>query len=511
MTTTSINKCENILTNDTSIKIGPEPNNLSVPYPSDIEVSGVSGKVTKVIVTLNNLTHSYAADVTVLLVAPDKTKYCLLMADCGGALGVANAILTFDQNATASLTDNQVLSGTYKPTNLPTHGADSNFAPPAPTMPWPLDLSVFNGIDPNGIWSLYIKDDANVDGGDLSGGWTLNLSTTTTGTITPPDPNPDPEPPPEGDYINVKDQGAKGDSVTNDTLAIQTSVDLCPLNGTVYVPDGTYMVNALAGINLKNDMTLLLSTGAVIKALPNNATNYSVININKKTNVTVKGGTIKGDRSEHTGVTGEYGMGISIISASNTTIEEVTCRDMWGDGFYIGGSVGDTLPTNIKIIKCAADSNRRNGISVVSADGVLIKDSVFKNTNGTAPEDGIDLEPNYNGYVKNVSIINCVCTENRGTDLCLHGGSQPEAFSKHLTNITVTGTVSNHGGRPNKWGTNERAVEVSNTHIANFTGNTFQNSWHGFDILPDSSDITAIGNIISQNDGNIYNKGVNCK
>lgn len=53
-------------------------------------------------------------------------------------------------------------------------------------------------------------------------------------------------PGPKGETISVKDFGAVGDGVTNDTAAIQAVVDfLTPGGGTVYLPTGTYLVDTI--------------------------------------------------------------------------------------------------------------------------------------------------------------------------------------------------------------------------------------------------------------------------
>jgi uncharacterized repeat protein (TIGR01451 family) len=36
-------------------------------------------------------------------------------------------------------------------------------------------LSAFNGVSPNGAWSLYVRDDNNVDSGVILGGWCINF------------------------------------------------------------------------------------------------------------------------------------------------------------------------------------------------------------------------------------------------------------------------------------------------------------------------------------------------
>ena len=37
-------------------------------------------------------------------------------------------------------------------------------------------MSIFDGLDPNGAWHLYIEDDAIGGSGVLSGGWELEIT-----------------------------------------------------------------------------------------------------------------------------------------------------------------------------------------------------------------------------------------------------------------------------------------------------------------------------------------------
>lgn len=61
--------------------------------------------------------------------------------------------------------------------------------------------------------------------------------------------------------ISVRDFGAVGDGVNDDTAAIQNAIHYCPKGGRVLVPAGIYHVRPLV---LKSDMTLHLQLGAVL-------------------------------------------------------------------------------------------------------------------------------------------------------------------------------------------------------------------------------------------------------
>lgn len=147
---------------------------LANPYPSTISVSGVSSAIHRIRVSLLNLSHSFADDLDILLVGPDG-RATFLMSDCGGEFPANGVTLTFDDNATNTLGDfTSILSGTVRPAN---HGLDvDSFAAPAPTGPYATNLSIFNGTNPNGTWSLYVMDDSDKDSGIVAGGWRLTIS-----------------------------------------------------------------------------------------------------------------------------------------------------------------------------------------------------------------------------------------------------------------------------------------------------------------------------------------------
>ena len=185
--TTFVNS-SGILINDRSSAVGSPPA-AATPYPATNVVSGLSGTITKVTVTLANLSHTFPDDLDILLQSPDG-KSSILMSDAGSSSSspnpVNNVTLTFDDAAAISIPDsNQIVSATYRPANYnPPPGFADSFPAPAPVGPYTnASLAIFNGSDPNGVWKLFIVDDTSGDAGNLAGGWTLAI--TTTATIAP--------------------------------------------------------------------------------------------------------------------------------------------------------------------------------------------------------------------------------------------------------------------------------------------------------------------------------------
>lgn len=162
------------------------------PYPSPIAVSGLVGQISDVNVTFNDFTHSAPDDVDALVTSPGGGKV-IVMSDAGDTNPVNSAIdLTFDDAAASSLTDTGTLtSGTFKPSNYGSSGADDPFCTgepdpdafvsTAPAGPYSSTLAAFNTQSPNGTWNLYIVDDCDGASGSIAGGWTVDITTNPTG------------------------------------------------------------------------------------------------------------------------------------------------------------------------------------------------------------------------------------------------------------------------------------------------------------------------------------------
>ena len=149
----------------------------ATPYPASVNVSGMSGTISKVVVMLKGLTHTFAKDIDILLVGPGGQKV-MLMSDAGGALSVSNATVTFDATAAAVVPQSTAITtgSTYKPTDYAL-GNPATDSFPGVAAPYPADLAVFNGTSPNGTWNLFVLDDGAANVGNISGGYTLTIVT----------------------------------------------------------------------------------------------------------------------------------------------------------------------------------------------------------------------------------------------------------------------------------------------------------------------------------------------
>jgi polygalacturonase len=292
--------------------------------------------------------------------------------------------------------------------------------------------------------------------------------------------------------INVRTAGALGNGQHNDTSAFQSAINSLPSSGgTITVPAGTYMIDAVRSINMRSHVRLKLSSGAKLVALPNSSQRSNVIKVSRVTDVEITGGAIVGERAKHRGTSGEWGMGIDVLASRKVYVHDLKISDCWGDGLYIGaiGSAGHaTASTDVTVRNVVSTNNRRQGLSFGPVDRVYVYKSTFSNTHGTKPESGIDVEPSVQGTSRNIRIEASTVTGNAGSGVELQA---------HVTGLVIksstikgnTGYGIFSGGAANFWLANNVVTENglfgismrSTTHDAEITSNKITyNSTRGF-------------------------------
>jgi subtilisin-like proprotein convertase family protein len=174
-------------------KITGQPTGPANPYPSTISVSGLGTSLLGMKVVLRGVDHTCTKDLDILLVAPDGSK-TTLMSDNGapaieisGCTDVKKESITFDDSCPDFA--NSMPSGAnicVRPSDNDALGHQGDSWPGVGDDFPALNLSTFNGKNPNGQWKLHVVDDANDDRGDINGGWELQLITSN----SPPQANP---------------------------------------------------------------------------------------------------------------------------------------------------------------------------------------------------------------------------------------------------------------------------------------------------------------------------------
>ena len=179
-----------VFTNSSSITIVDDA--PASTYPSTITTSGLSGSITNVSVTINNLTHSWVHDMSLLLVAPSGESL-LLQSGTADNQSATNLTYTISDAGSTQFSSSSLWmnNGTYKPTAYfwdlwPAPApAINQFNNPGPFGTGAVTLNgAFASSTPNGQWKLFIADFASGDAGLISGGWSLDISTAIVTPVT---------------------------------------------------------------------------------------------------------------------------------------------------------------------------------------------------------------------------------------------------------------------------------------------------------------------------------------
>ena len=282
--------------------------------------------------------------------------------------------------------------------------------------------------------------------------------------------------------LDVKTYGAKGNGIADDTAAIQAAINALPTTGgTVKIPAGTYLIDTSKKINLRSSMLLQMDPAAILKAKTSSLSRHYILYISNKSDVEIAGGQLVGDRDTHvyaTSGTHEWGHGIQILGGKRVTVRDLMVTKCTGDGVCIGGSSSDVVIGNI-----VSTGNRRNGLSVTNCSNIKVYDSEFSFTQGTAPECGIDIEPDAGYTCSNILIQNCRMNDNKKYGVNIW---------QRTSNITITGCTLEKNG--------SLGMGTNGTTGLTITKNTFRlNSATGVVYNTGTTNVNHSGNLSYQN------------
>jgi hypothetical protein len=199
---------------------------------------------------------------------------------------------------------------------------------------------------------------------------------------------------------------------------------------TVVIP---YMGNPwiIRPIKLRSNITLLFEPGVVVQAKRGEfkGRGDSLFRADDQTDIVLRGYGArlvmwKQDYQSDAYEKAEWRMGVSLRGCSRVTIEGLRIDKTGGDGVYVGATEKQPYCEDVVIRDVQCVDNHRQGISVISAENLLIENCLLAGTDGTAPQAGIDLEPNKpEERMINCVTRNCIIEDNTGAGILIYLGA----------------------------------------------------------------------------------------
>lgn len=263
------------------------------------------------------------------------------------------------------------------------------------------------------------------------------------------------------------------------TAALQAAIDSGAAKLIVEEMGSPWIVDK---IELASDQEIVFEEGVEVRAIRGSykGGNDCLFTSRLKENITLtgNGATLRMWRDDYAGPDykkAEWRHVLSILSSTNIKVHGLTLAESGGDGIYLGVAQAGVTNKGIEIKDVICDKNYRQGISVISAEDLLIENTIMRDTGGTAPQAGIDFEPNKPGErVVNCIMRDCLVENNNGPGYVLYlvplNGSSADC-SVRIENCTSIGNSTSAG------------VATSNGHadgelqgLIEFVGCTFEDS-----------------------------------
>src|SRR3989339_61745 len=238
--------------------------------------------------------------------------------------------------------------------------------------------------------------------------------------------------------INVKNYGATGNGSTNDATSIQNAINDCPTGGTVYFPNGTYLLNSTLTLPVQKSLQGESKTGTILKG---NHTNHMITGINTthvNGNQSVYNFTIDGNHKSigldfwgrdnlnfyNLSITHMENAGGALFVHSTDNANDPQCSREHPPLFYIN---------NVNISSCTFSDNNGGSIGLLGIDGGNIHNNTHNERNGST---GTGLTCWAQGWLKNVKIHDSTFSCWRDIELMnMIGGNE-------IYNCNFTGWVS---------------------------------------------------------------------
>ena len=278
--------------------------------------------------------------------------------------------------------------------------------------------------------------------------------------------------------VNVKDYGAIGDSITDDTVAIQLAVNTVILTGgTVYIPPGIYILSKSI---LLSDRIIFTGAGmgtTILKIADNN--NQRIVGLvrtpfGRGTHyVSVRDLTLDGNRDKQTPVE-QVGFYCGVIPDQPISDYDISCLRVEARNFHGYGFDPHEVVTRLTITDCISHHNGLDGFTLDGVENCFVKGCFAFNND----------RHGFNVVTKSRLCIlsQNVAHENKGNGFTIQNGSH---------SIQLMNNLSRNNG-----GDGLYTSEVDDNALFNNT--SIHNQLNGIRVRGGNR-ITLVGNLVREN------------
>jgi len=178
-------------------------------------------------------------------------------------------------------------------------------------------------------------------------------------------------------------------------------------------------------IKLRSNLELVFEPGVVVLAKKGEfkGKSDSMFSATEAENIIVRGygATLRMRKKDYQGSgysKAEWRMVLAFRGCRRMRVEGLRLESSGGDGIYIGTTRQVPYCADVVIRDVVCHDNHRQGISVIGAVNLLIENCVLSGTEGTAPQAGIDFEPDGpRERLVNCVMRNCIIEDNAGAGI----------------------------------------------------------------------------------------------
>jgi hypothetical protein len=221
---------------------------------------------------------------------------------------------------------------------------------------------------------------------------------------------------------NVRDPlyGAIGDGITDDTDSLQDAVNALPSGGILLIPQGTYLHNLTIDFRV-------IAGRATLKMANSTATSQGGVEFLACTDGLIEGLQIDQNRANRTPIASSAALGITVLeNSARLTFRDCRVINACLDGIYVSNNNpgSATNPQDITFENCSSYNSYRNNASLIAGNRITMRGGEFLSANGTAPEAGIDVEPDVGQTLTDVLLEGVICSDNTKMGIQV-GGTAP--------------------------------------------------------------------------------------